>query len=64
VSPSTLQEFATRVQFAGTGKALFETYREFIEDIASDAFEAGGPLDHEGRILVTSEAIARVMRSA
>jgi hypothetical protein len=35
-----------------------------IEDIAGQAFEAGGPIDSEGTILVTSEAIARETRSA
>jgi hypothetical protein len=43
---------------------VFETYREIIEQIASDAYDAEGPFDQDGRILVTSEALARVTRSA
>jgi hypothetical protein len=29
-----------------------------------DAYDAEGPFDNDGRILVTSEALARVTRSA
>ena len=32
-------------------------YREVIEDVASEAFDADGPFDEHGRILVTSEAL-------
>ena len=37
----------------------FEAYRELIEDLASEAFDAEGPFDRDGRVLVTSDAIAR-----
>jgi hypothetical protein len=43
-------------------KEVFESYRELIEDLASKAFDAEGPFDRHGRVLVTSEAIARVTR--
>jgi hypothetical protein len=43
---------------------VFEAYRELIEDLASEAFDAEGPFDAHGRVLVTSEAIARITRSA
>jgi hypothetical protein len=43
---------------------VFETHRELIEDLASQAFDAEVPHDRHGRVLVTSEAIARVTRSA
>jgi len=50
--------------FSGTDGAVFEAYRELIEDVASDAFDAEGPFDDHGRVLVTSEALSRVTRSA
>jgi heptaprenylglyceryl phosphate synthase len=64
VSHEALRNHADRVHFSGTDGAVFEAYRELIEDIASNAFDAEGPFDDHGRILVTSEALARVMRSA
>jgi uncharacterized protein DUF1488 len=64
VSHEALQNHADRLHFASTDDAVFEEYRELIEDIASEAFDAEGPFDDHGRILVTSEALARVTRSA
>jgi hypothetical protein len=64
VSQEALRDQGARTHFSGAGDAVFEAYRELIEQIASDAFDAGGPLDEHGSILVTSEAIARVLRSA
>ena len=64
VSHEALRDQADRLHFVATDDAIFEEYRELIEDIASEAFDAGGPLDHYGLILVTSEALARVTRSA
>jgi hypothetical protein len=64
VSHEALRDQADRLHFVATDDAIFEEYRELIEDIASEAFDAGGPLDHYGRILVTSEAMARATRSA
>jgi hypothetical protein len=43
---------------------VFQAYRELIEELASEAHEAEGPFDAHGRILITSEALARVTRSA
>jgi hypothetical protein len=48
----------------GTDADVFEAYRELIEQIASDAYDAESPFDDDGRVLVTSEALTRVMRSA
>jgi hypothetical protein len=48
----------------GTDGAVFEAYRELIEEIASAAYDAESPFDDHGRILVTSEALARITRSA
>ena len=64
VSHEALRDHADRVHFSGTDGAVFEAYRELIEDLASEAFDAEGPFDEHGRVLVTSEALARVTRSA
>jgi hypothetical protein len=64
VSHEALRNHADRMHFSGTDGAVFETYRELIEEVASEAHDAEGPFDAHGRVLVTSEAIARVTRSA
>jgi uncharacterized protein DUF1488 len=64
VSHEALRAHAERVHFAGNDSAVFQAYRELIEELASDAFDAEGPFDNHGRVLVTSEALARIMRSA
>jgi len=43
---------------------VFEAYRELIEQVASDAYDAGAKVDDAGCVLVTSEAIDRVSRGA
>ena len=62
VSHEALRDMPPRA-FFGPWR-VFEAYRELIEDVASGAFDAEGPFDNHGRILVTSEALARVTRSA
>ena len=64
VSHEALRDHADRVHFDGTDDKVFEAYRELIEQIASDAYDAGASVDDEGRVLVTSEALDRVGRSA
>ena len=64
MSHEALRDQADRVHFSGTDGAVFEAHRELIEGVASDAYDAEGPFDDHGRILVTSEALARVTRSA
>jgi hypothetical protein len=64
VSHEALRDHADRVHFSGTDGAVFEAYRELIEQVASDAYDAEGPFDANGRVLVNSEALARVTRSA
>jgi uncharacterized protein DUF1488 len=64
VSHEALRDHAERTHLSDSDSAVFETYRELIEDLASEAFDAEGPFDQHGRVLVTSEAIARVTRSA
>ena len=64
VSHEALQDHAARVHLSGTDGAVFEAYRELIEDVASETFDAEGPFNDHGRVLVTSDALARVTRSA
>jgi hypothetical protein len=68
VSHEALRDHAGRMHFSGTDSgtdgAVFEAYRELIEEVASEAHDREGPFDAHGRILVTSEALARVTRSA
>ena len=64
VSHEALRGHADRMRFSGTDGVVFEAYRELIEEVASEAHDAEGPFDANGRILVTSEALARVTRSA
>ena len=64
VSHEALRDHADRLHLPGPDADVFAAYRELIEQIASDAYDAEGPFDDHGRILVTSEALARVMRSA
>jgi hypothetical protein len=64
VSHEALRDLAHRMHFSGTDGAVFDAYRELIEGVASKAHDAEGPFDARGRILVTPEALARVMRSA
>jgi hypothetical protein len=64
VSHEALRDHANRLHLSGSDVAVFEAYRELIEQVASDAYDAESPLDEYGRVLVTSEALARVTRSA
>ena len=64
VSHEALRDLADRVHFGGSDEKVFETYRELIEQVASDAYDAGTSVDEFGLVLVTSEALARVGRSA
>jgi hypothetical protein len=64
VSHEALRDHAERVHLSGKDATVFEAYRELIEQAASDAYDAEGPVDDHGRILVSSEALARVTRSA
>ena len=64
VSHEALRAQAERVHFSGSDSAVFQAYRELIEELASDAFDAEGPFDNHGRALVTSEALTRITRSA
>jgi hypothetical protein len=43
VSHEALRDHADRVHLSGTDSAIFEAYRELIEDVASETFDAEGP---------------------
>ena len=45
VTHEALRDHADRANFSGTDGAVFEAYRELIEDLASEAFDAEGPFD-------------------
>ena len=64
MSHEALRDLATRVHFEGPDEKVFEAYRELIEQVASDAYDAGTSVDDAGLVLVTSETLARVGRSA
>jgi hypothetical protein len=64
VSHEALRDHANRLHLSGSDVAVFEAYRELIEQVASDAYDAESPLDGYGCVHVTSEALARVTRSA
>jgi hypothetical protein len=57
VSHGALHDLATKVGFSGSDGDIFETYRNLIEQAASDVYDADGPTDEHGRFLVTSEAL-------
>ena len=46
VSHEALRAQAERVHFSGSDSAVFQAYRELIEELASDAFDAEGPFDN------------------
>src|SRR6478736_4397479 len=45
VSSEALRDLANRVHFDGTDEKVFEAYRELIEQVASDAYDAGTSVD-------------------
>jgi hypothetical protein len=47
-----------------TQRAMEPLMTSEIEDVASGAYDAEGPFDDHGRILVSSEKLARVTRIA
>jgi Protein of unknown function (DUF1488) len=64
VSHEALRDHANRVHLDATDDKVFDAYRELIEQVASDTYDAGASVDDAGRILVTSDALDRVSRSA
>jgi Protein of unknown function (DUF1488) len=63
VSHEALRDHAGRVQLAGRDGEVFEAYRELIEDIASDVYDAGAPFNNDGRILVAEVELVPVMNA-
>jgi hypothetical protein len=48
VSHEALRDLADRVHFAGSDEKVFEAYRELVEQVASDAYDAGTSYDESG----------------
>jgi hypothetical protein len=55
ISHDALREQAKRTHLEGTDDTVFEAYREVLEQVASDAFDAG-KADEAGCVYVTKEA--------
>ena len=45
VSHEALRDHADRMHFSGTDGAVFDAYRELIEEVASEAHDAEGPFE-------------------
>jgi len=58
------QDHANRNHLAATDNEIFEAFRQLIEQVASDAFDAEIGVDEAGCVVVTKEALDRVGRSA
>ena len=56
VTHEALRDHADRVRLNVADDKVFEAYRELIEQVASDAYDAGANFDDAGCVLVTSEA--------
>ena len=64
VTHEALRDHADLVRLNVADDKVFEAYRELIEQVASDAYDAGASVDDAGCILVTSQALDRVSHSA
>lgn len=64
VSHGALQDHANRNHITAADNEIFEAFRELIEQVASDAFDAEIGVDEAGCVVVTKEALDRVGRSA
>jgi len=56
ISHEALRAHANRTKFEGPDDKVFEAYRELLEHVASDAFDAG-KANEAGCVLVTREAL-------
>jgi hypothetical protein len=57
-SQEVLEGYVAGVKMVGRLGDVFETNRELIESVTSEFSTLMGPLDDQGRVLVTSEARA------
>ena len=53
VTHEALRDHADRVRFNAADDKAFEAYRELIEQVASDAYDAGANVDDAGCALVS-----------
>ena len=63
VTHEALRDHADRVRLNVADDKVFEAYRDLIERVASNAYDAGERFDDQGRVLVTSEALGRAWAS-
>jgi Protein of unknown function (DUF1488) len=61
ISHDALRDHAKRAHFEGTDDTVFEAYQELLEQLASDAFDAG-KADDAGCVHVTKDAFNRAPR--
>ena len=52
-----LRKLASLGAAHGTDGDVFEAYRDLVEQLASDAYDADGSFDLYGRILITLDAL-------
>jgi hypothetical protein len=57
VPHEALRKLASLGAAHGTDGDVFEAYRDLVEQLASDAYDADGPFDLYGRILITPDAV-------
>ena len=62
--PMSFQAETAPGSFRRHSNKVFEAYRDLIEQVASDAFDAEVSVDEAGFVLVTKESLDRVGRSA
>ena len=63
VGHEALQDYARQFSFEGTDSEIFEAYRGVVERAASSAHDAGASFDHQGRMLVTLDALNKATAS-
>ena len=56
VSHEALRDQAKRTHFEGTDDKVFEAYRDLLEQVASNAFDAGDA-NEAGCVLIAKEAL-------
>ena len=56
ISHDALRDYAKRAHFEGTDDKVFEAYQKLLEQLASDAFDAG-KADEAGCVHVSKDAL-------
>ncbi len=61
ISQEALRDQAKRTHFEATDDKVFEVYQDLLEQVASVAFDAGTGVNEAGCVLVTKEALLRLL---